>query len=587
MPRVQLAGQVVLPMAVAEGLGALGGDFGVLDRSQRWWHRRRRRQGRRQRGVGGGGRLGGNGGSSGVGGAGTGGGIAGGSGNAAGTGNTGGSSNAGGSSAGGSSSVGGSSNGGSSGNAGGGAGRGGMGGAAAAPNIGQGSAFPNGIGTGWNWATGVVAHDAGPYVPCGILGTGPITFGAANPVAAEVAFASRAGVVFFYSSATGARVRTPFYASGPLAGVDYSRDGTKLVVAGDTGVQLVRLTDSKVLFNAQPFALVARAAALSPDGSLIAALGWDSQPLGFPADFILRLVRVSDGKVIAEKTSCSASTASPRNSRRTEASWWPTGRCCPFPASRRSWSCRPVPQTALSPDGTKVAQSGTVVEIATGKVLKSPTLTLFQWSAFSPDGTWYAESDDASGFAIHLYRTSTWTEVGTAPLPYPAGNDDYADGRFFFSADGTKILSTLTAVPYPYGYNRPVSQIVSVPDLVQQAAIAEPEVLGAPTFAPDGFSSPWRWRMARPACGAPRTSLCSRTYPRKGASTPSLAMGRQSSPRSERSTTRSPVPRWAPGSRTRSRPTEGWACTSSPPIPGSFGCRTWASRRPSRRRGTR
>ena len=156
MPRVQLAGQVVLPMAVAEGLGALGGDFGVLDRSQRWWHRRRRRQGRRQRG---GRRRWSLRAATGVAvvweGPGPAAGSRGGSGNAAGTGNTGGSSNAGGSSAGGSSSVGGSSNGGSSGNAGGGAGRGGMGGAAAAPNIGQGSAFPNGIGTGWNWATGV------------------------------------------------------------------------------------------------------------------------------------------------------------------------------------------------------------------------------------------------------------------------------------------------------------------------------------------------------------------------------------------------------------------------------------------------
>ena len=121
------------------------------------------------------------------------------------------------------------------------------------------------------------------------------------------------------------------------------------------------------------------------------------------------------------------------------------------------------------------------------------------------------------GSRFDLYRTSTWTEVGTAPLPYPAGNDDYADGRFFFSADGTKILSTLTAVPYPYGYNRPVSQIVSVPDLVQQAAIAEPEVLGAPTFAPDG--SLFALALANGTTGVWRTSdlsLLSLTYPGEG-----------------------------------------------------------------------
>jgi WD40 repeat protein len=423
--------------------------------------------------LGGGGRLGGNGGSSGAGGTGAGGGIAGGSGNAAGAGNTGGNS-----------SAGGSSNSGGSGNA-----AGGMGGAAASPNIGQGSAFPNGIGTGWNWTTGVVAHDAGPYAPCGMLGTGAVTFGAANPVAAEVAFASRAGVVFFYSSATGGPVRTPVYASGPLAGVDYSRDGTKLVVAGDTGVQIVRLADSTVLFNAQPFALVARAAALSPDGSSIAALGWDSQPTSITPPFILRLVRVSDGKSIAETTLDEAPDGlapqfSPDGSLVVAGAYVLS---LPSLATQLQLPGNTPPQTALSPDGTMVAEDGSVVDIATAKELKSPTLSSIQWSAFSPDGTLYAESDvEYGGVAIHLYSTSDWTEVGTASIAYPSGNDDYNDGRFFFSADGTEIVSTLTAVPYPYGENRPVFQIVSVPGLVPQAVIAGPQV-GAPlVFSPDG-----------------------------------------------------------------------------------------------------
>ena len=96
-----------------------------------------------------------------------------------------------------------------------------------------------GIGTEWKWKTGVVAHTAGPYAPCGIVGTGRVTFGAANPTAPEIAAASRSGVVLLYSPETGKQVRSPYYAAGAVSGVDYSRDGTKLVVAGDTGVQIV------------------------------------------------------------------------------------------------------------------------------------------------------------------------------------------------------------------------------------------------------------------------------------------------------------------------------------------------------------
>jgi WD40 repeat protein len=429
-------------------------------------------------GLGGGGHIGGGGGGAGKAGVG---GIAGASGNAAG----GGSGNAGGSA-----NAGGSINVGGGGNAGGGAGNGGMGGTGGTGVLGRGSAFPNGIGTDWNWKTGIVAHVAGPYTPCGMIGTGAVTFGAANPAKAEVAFASRSGVVMFFSSNTGEQVRAPFYASGPLAGVAYSRDGTELVVAGDTGVEIVRLADSKVLFDAQPFALVARAAALSPDGSLIAALGWDSPSTSTTPPFILRLVRVSDGKSIAEVSLDEAADSfAPQFSR--DGSLVVAGAyvlSVPSLATRLQLVGSNPPQTALSPDGTKAAEGGSVVDIATGNELKSPALSFFQWSAFSPDGTLYAESDEEyEGTAIHLYRTDDWTEVGTASIAYRLGNSDYADGRFFFSADGTQILSMVTLYTHPdTDGNRPVFQIVSVPDLTRRAVVALPEVRGPPVFAPDG-----------------------------------------------------------------------------------------------------
>ncbi len=455
--------------------------------------------------------MGGNGGSGGAGGAGTGG-TAGGSGNAAGAGNTGGSTsaggtgNVGGSSSGGSSGAGGSANVGGSGNAGGAVGNGAVGGTTAPVTIGQGSAFPNGIGTDWNWTTGVAVHDAGPYAPCGIIGTGLVTFGAANPKAAEVAFASRAGVVFFYSSATGAPTRAPFYASGPLAGVAYSRDGSKLVVAGDTGVQIVRLADSTVLYDVQPFDFVARAAALSPDGTLIAALGWDSAQLSLSPPQILRLIRVSDGKSIAEKSFVSAADSVPPEFSPDGSFLVADGAVLSVPsfAVRLEVPFYP-PQTVLSPDGTKIAGGGSVVDIATGNTLKSDTPGSSHWSAFSPDGTLYAESDADSNVAIHLYSTSNWTEVGTASIPYPVSTDDYGDGRFFFSSDGTTIIAMLTGSPYPWGYNRLVSQIVSVPDLVRKAVIEQPQVFNAlPAFAPDG--SLFAVELANSTTGVWRTS---------------------------------------------------------------------------------
>jgi WD40 repeat protein len=374
--------------------------------------------------------------------------------------------------------------GGGAGSAGGAAGR-----ATGTGGAGNGAAFPTGIGNDWVWSTGVVAHTAGPYAPCGIIGAGTVIFGAANPTAPEIAAASRAGVVLFYSPSTGEQVRPPHYVAGAVTGVDYSRDGTEIVVAGDTGVQLVRLADDKVLFNAQPFSSVASAAALSPDGTLIAVLGRD---VGADATVLgLKLVRVSDGTSFGDVGTEAPDGVPPQFSSDGKLVLF-GGFILSVPdlqivaPSPLDYSHTSPTHAVLSPDGTKVAEGGHVIDLASGQEVKTPKVgqDWLYWSAFSPDGTVYAEADAD----IHLWRTSDWTPIGTpTPVPTPPGGSGSGwDGRFFFSGDGTQLITTV-ATGAANGNNRLVFQIINVPDLTAGAVIAEPQFLWSPAFfSPDG-----------------------------------------------------------------------------------------------------
>jgi WD40 repeat protein len=348
--------------------------------------------------------------------------------------------------------------------------------------IGFGSAFPNGIGSEWKWKTGVVAHTAGPYAPCGMLGAGAVTFGAASPTAPEFAAASRAGVVLFYSTETGKQVRSPYYVAGPVNGVDYSRDGTKLIVASDVGIQIVRLSDGKVLLTRQ---FVAQAAALSPDGSLLAALGSDGSP--GTAGYNVQLLRVSDGARIAMLSHDVRAPGPPQFS--------PDGKVVVVGSLILSVpALEMLPTTpqfthsapdhwALSPDGTKIGGGGYIFELATGRELKAPRLGQdgIYFSAFSPDGTVYAETDNL----IHLWRTSDWTPIGTpTPVTFTAQAGSDGVGGFFFSDAGTRLIFKVQAT---IGADLPVFQIMNVPDLTTGATIAEPMVgWGPAVLSPDG-----------------------------------------------------------------------------------------------------
>jgi WD40 repeat protein len=378
--------------------------------------------------------------------------------------------------------------GGGAGSGGGPGGNGGAGNSGGTGNIGAGTAFPNGIGTEWKWKTDVVAHTAGPYAPCGIIGIGPITFGASNPAAPELAVASRAGVVLFYSPATGKQVRAPFYAGSVVNGVDYSRDGTMLVVAADTGVQIVRLADGKVTFSGQPFALSTRAGALSPDGSLLAVFGWDG-----PHDattYTLKLLRVSDGTSIGTYYPDAPDHVAPQFS--ADGKRLVVGGMIlsvpglqVLPPSPLGFSHLAPDFAVLSPDGTTVAEGGHVVDLASGRDLKAPMpgQDSLYWSAFSRDGTIYAESDNNY---VYLWRTSDWTPIGTPtliaiPASVPGG---FADGRFFLSGDGAQLIATVRVTG---GGDSAVLQVMNVPALTAGPTITEPGFNWSPVvFSPDG-----------------------------------------------------------------------------------------------------
>jgi WD40 repeat protein len=332
----------------------------------------------------------------------------------------------------------------------------------------------------------VQAHVAGPYQPCGIVGTGPVSWGAASPTDPAIAAASRSGVVLFFDLDTGKRIRTPFYAGGPVSSVDYARDGKRLVVAGDTGVEIVNVADGRVLWSGKPFAVSSRSAALSPDGTLIAALGVDEQPIALTFPVTLRILRVADGALIAQRSVDGPDGVAPQFS--PEGTFVVVGAELLSVASLDPLPISPLQvsgNASLSPDGKMIAMGGHVWNVASGQELKAaPTPSpLLSWAAFSPDGVTYAESlSEFAGLTIHRYRTSDWSLVDTAVIsPSTSPN-----GRFFFSGDGGHLIST--AGPAVDLSNRLAFSVVGVPDFAGQTLIAEPWPFwaGPAVFAPDG-----------------------------------------------------------------------------------------------------
>ena len=345
---------------------------------------------------------------------------------------------------------------------------------------------------------GVAAHTAGPYQPCGVIGSGHVTWGAASPNGLEIASASPTRVVMFFGLGTGAQIRAPFYAGGPVIGVDYTRDGTRLVVASDAGVQVVNLADGRVLSTSHAFAFP-RAAALSPDGAYLAELGWDVPANGLGndppinQDTILRVVRVADDHVLAEETSVSAPYGvAPQFS--PDGSFIVAGSLLLSIPNLQPPPISPLQSdgnTSLSLEGTMVAQAGTVWDRASGRVLKpasaDPGLGL--WVGFSPDGASYAELESNDGAVLHRFRTSDWSEIGSAATDVRESNHTLNDGRFFFSGDGQHVISTLGgSAQDSVADHLPVFQVTPVSDLTHSTIVAEPKAFwqGPGTFSPDG-----------------------------------------------------------------------------------------------------
>jgi WD40 repeat protein len=349
---------------------------------------------------------------------------------------------------------------------------------------------PRGIGAAWKWKEGVTPRLAGPYAPCGVVGTGQVRGGAPSPDGAEIAIASYAGLVLFASPLTGKIVGPPFHASGPLTSVAYSRDGKLVVAAGPGGVTIFDRADRRVIFDRQPFAHASLSASLSPDGTLLAVQGWDlgpENPMGMV--LMLRLIRVADGTKVAEIASNFDYGEVPQ--------FTPDGKAVAVSSGFVSVpTLQPLPfsvgssgRLALSRDGKLVAQDSHVWNVATGqKVFDSPSPGQLISPAFSPDGATYAELRDGAGAPrLHLYRTSDWSLIREAETRHAPDGVELVAGPIFFSGDGKRILVTLApSVGSPN--QAPVYSVVSVPGLTFERAIADTKVFwaGPVIFSPDG-----------------------------------------------------------------------------------------------------
>ncbi len=350
-----------------------------------------------------------------------------------------------------------------------------------------------GIGSTSVWNPHVQSHTAGPYVPCGVIGSGTIASVAARPGSTEIAAGSRSGIVSFYSSDTGKQLRAPFYAPAPVAGVAYSGDGSRLVVAGDGGVQVVDVSTGAVTWNDTPFAFSTRGASLSPDGTLIAALGWDAKPDGFPGYEILRLVRVADKSLVGEfpdpldVPDGYPPQFSPDGTFLACASQlFAVPSLQQLPVELLSVTSTAVGNIALSPDGTLAARGGGVWKLSTGELLKPGWTDSQTYSvAFSPDGQLYAELDDRMA---HLYSTKDWSEIASQDLsPFPNGLLSGFPIRF--SGDGKHLVIVVEQQYYQLAvHGTGVFEELDVPSLALGPVAAEPlPFYGGPLgFAPDG-----------------------------------------------------------------------------------------------------
>jgi WD40 repeat protein len=370
------------------------------------------------------------------------------------------------------------------------------------------STEPHGIGTDWKWQGGVEARLAGPYAPCGAIGTGSISWAAASPAGDELAVASRSGLVVFFTLPAGKQTRKPFDAQSPVSSVAYSSDASRLIVAADDGVTILRLADESVLSSSKPFSGVTGAASLSPDGSRLAALGWDDGVAVKSSLPDLRLIDVADGTVVLRVLGVDAAAGVvPQFS--TDGTVLAAGPIVvslndlqPFPFSLPD----AAGNGALSPDGKLFARGGAVWDVATHDMVRSPGASPVAWVAFSPDGATYAESYgdiNGSGTLVGLFHATDWSSIVKGSIEI---GDSFpgSDERFLFSGDGMRLLTSISP-RHVSDSDRPVFQVRAVSDLALESTLSapRPSTAGPFSFSPDGslvaarlFSSSGVWRAA-------------------------------------------------------------------------------------------
>ena len=241
-------------------------------------------------------------------------------------------------------------------------------------------------------------------------------------------------------------------------------------------------------FSGRPFTNGVRSAALSPDGTLLAALVWDSPDPN--SALFLRLVRVSDGQTVGEIESVQSYGELPQFS--ADGKILATSSLVLAVPTLQPLRLSPLQSSGmmtLTRDGTFVAQGGHVLKVATGgTVFTSQAPGQVEAMAFSPDGATYAELRSGAGApTLNLWRTSDWTAIGAADIDYGPDGVALIEGPIFFTGDGKRVLVKLRqGLPSPN--DAAIYSVLSVPDIKFQVAVAETQPFwdGPVVFAPDG-----------------------------------------------------------------------------------------------------
>jgi WD40 repeat protein len=222
--------------------------------------------------------------------------------------------------------------------------------------------------------------------------------------------------------------------------VAVSPDGQTLAVAGDTRIDLYRLSDGVCLRTLTGRGSAVRVVAWSPDGTKLVGCGYNGQ---------VWLYRASDGALIAQ------AMTNTRGDGCTSVAFSPDGQniatASPGNVTLEIWRAsdlglaRRLPLVgawcvAYSPDGATLAvgfadKRVRVVNAATGDVIRTlgGHTNLVRDVAFSPDGATVASASDD--------KTARLWNAGTGALIATLSGHTWTIDEVAFSSDGTRVVT--------------------------------------------------------------------------------------------------------------------------------------------------